>query len=86
MATAYDLFRGAEPHSSALLRARATNASRDAIDLDSGFGPPGSACHAEHLRCAMAAIGAGLLTRSPECVYEGIAMLQDIELSLRGGK
>lgn len=72
--------------------ARRRNVKRDLMDHSAGHVAPGDDGPCEHLRTAICAIISGLSTcggmevNSANCIAEGIAMLQEIELKLRSTK
>lgn len=69
--------------------ARRRNVTRDIEDNASGYASPSDLDPAEHLRTAISAIVSGMSTcrgidqGSADCIAEGIAMIQEVELQLR---
>ena len=85
----YDPFAGEPIFDSIVYEARKTNRERDKIDHEQDGAAPGDNDVASLLRCAISALGSGLVTRDivPEdswkCVAEGLDMLQQAELRAR---
>lgn len=64
-------------------KARKINAKRDAIDRKAGFGAPPDGPLDLYIRTAMGAINAGISLEDWDCIAEGQAMLEEIELIVR---
>jgi hypothetical protein len=62
--------------------ARVTNERRDRGERALGFVAPGDDDVWQHLRTAMSAVEAGLRTGEPDCIAEGYAMLEVIEVAI----
>lgn len=62
---------------SLIAKARKTNTYRDARDRRDNFDPP-SVSESAHIRTAMAAIQAGVMTNDMNCIAEGYAMLESM--------
>ena len=83
----YEPFKDDRKVAELLAKARKTNKKGDASDHKRGLASPDISVSV-HLRTAICAIGSGLSTingdkNSVDCIAEGLAMLEDIELLLR---
>lgn len=70
-------------HAQLLARARKTNRDRDRSEREAGFASPDSGDLASWLRTIAQALAAGIAQEDWNAVAEGLAMLQDAELSVR---
>ena len=67
-------------------KARATNRRRDASERRSGFASPSDGPLDLTLRTVMSALEAGIRTDDWDCIAEGFAMLEDLEIAVRAAQ